>query len=379
MKEYNFSDRIEDTEIKRVYKVVKNHKELTKVIDEMPIWILILNKTRQAVYYNKKLSDDLQVKDKWDVLGLRPGELFSCQHAWADQAGCGNSEFCKYCGAVKSIRNSHFGKKDVQECRLLINNNKQINAMDLEVSSSPLVLDSEELTLFSILDISALNKSLYIEKTFLHDIRNTAAAIVSNADLISLEEDPAMKDELLKLLTPTAHQLIEEIAAQQEIRSADLGEWKPANKTVESREVVDKVIDTCKHYIIDSDIKIEKLIEDFSLKTEEILLKRVLINMLKNAIEASKDGDIITIQGKNLNDVSVIFSVHNPKYIPEDIRLQLFHRTFSTKGNNRGLGTYSIKMITENYLNGEVSIHSDKIHGSVFSIIIPKDNQSEND
>ncbi len=375
MQEYDFSVRVDDEEIKRVYKIVKRHKELVSLINDLPLWIIILNKERQAVFYNKKLSDDLEVKDKWDVLGARPGEIFSCQHAWADQAGCGNSDFCKYCGAVKAIRNSHFGKKDVQECKLLINNNKQINAMDLEVSSSPLNLDSEELFMFSILDISAMNKSLFMEKTFLHDIRNTAAAIVSNADLISMEEDQEMKDELIKLLTPTAHQLIEEISAQQEIRSADLGEWRSQSKKIESREIVKDVIATCKHYILDSDIKIEASVEDIIINSEDVLLKRVLINMLKNAIEASKDGDVITIQCKNLSDVSVIFSVHNPSFIPDDVRLQLFHRSFSTKGNNRGIGTYSIKMITENYLHGEVSVHSDRANGTVFSIVIPINNK----
>lgn len=374
MQEYNFRDRVDEEEIKRVYKLVKKHKELISVINDLPIWIIILNKERQAVYYNKKLSDDLEVSDKWDVLGARPGEIFSCQHAWADQAGCGNSEFCKYCGAVKSIRNSHFGKKDVQECKLLINDNKQINALDLEVSSSPLTLDSEELFMFSILDISAMNKSLFIEKTFLHDIRNTASAIVSNADLISMEDDPEMKDELIKLLTPTAHQLIEEISAQQEIRSADLGEWKSASKKIRSSEIIEDVITTCKHYIFDSDIKIESSFENIVINSEDVLLKRVLINMLKNAIEASTDGDIVTIQCKNLNDVSVVFSVHNPSYMPDDVRLQIFHRSFSTKGQNRGIGTYSIKMITENYLHGEVSVHSDRAKGTLFSIIIPINN-----
>ncbi|MBI9031404.1 HAMP domain-containing histidine kinase [bacterium] len=374
MTEYNYQERVENGEIERIYNLVSQHQELVKIINDMPIWILILNQTRQAVYFNKKLKDDLGFEDEWKILGTRPGELFSCQHAWADQAGCGNSEFCKYCGAVKSIRNSHFGKKDVQECRLLINHNKQISAMDLEVSSSPLSLDSEELTLFSLLDISALNKSLYIEKTFLHDIRNTAAAIVSSTELISSEDDPEMKDQLINLLTPTAHQLIEEISVQQEIRRAELGEWEAKANKISSRKIVDDVVTTCKHYIIDEEIEITTSIDNLILNTEEVLLKRVLVNMVKNAIEASRCGDTIDLQCRNLNDVSVLFSVHNPKYIPEEIRLQLFHRSFSTKGNNRGLGTYSIKMLTENYLRGEVSVHSDKESGTLFSIIIPINN-----
>ena len=377
MTEYDYTERVGMQEISRINHLISKHHEMIKVIDEIPLWILILNRTRQAVFFNKKLTDEMGITDKFMILGQRPGEIFSCQHAWADEEGCGNSDFCKYCGAVKSIRNSHFGRKDTQECRLLINQNSQITAFDLEVSSSPLVLDSEELTLFSILDISALNRSLYIEKTFLHDIRNTAAAIVSNTELINSEDDQETKDELISLLTPTAYQLIEEITAQQEIRIAELGEWTSKSAESNIKDVINEIVSTCKNYIIGTDIKITTAIDDIVLNTDTILLKRVLINMLKNAIEASTDGDVINILCKNINEVSVLFSVHNSTYMPEEIRLQLFHRSFSTKGNNRGLGTYSIKMITENYLNGKVSVQSNKDSGTVFTIIIPINNELE--
>ncbi len=377
MTEYDYTERVGMQEISRINHLISKHHEMIKVIDEIPLWILILNRTRQAVFFNKKLTDEMGITDKFMILGQRPGEIFSCQHAWADEEGYGNSDFCKYCGAVKSIRNSHFGRKDTQECRLLINQNSQITAFDLEISSSPLVLDSEELTLFSILDISALNRSLYIEKTFLHDIRNTAAAIVSNTELINSEDDQETKDELISLLTPTAYQLIEEITAQQEIRIAELGEWTSKSAESNIKDVINEIVSTCKNYIIGTDIKITTAIDDIVLNTDTILLKRVLINMLKNAIEASTDGDVINILCKNINEVSVLFSVHNSTYMPEEIRLQLFHRSFSTKGNNRGLGTYSIKMITENYLNGKVSVQSNKDSGTVFTIIIPINNELE--
>lgn len=374
MTEYDYRERVEKDEIIRVYDLICRHSEFVKIINSMSIWILVLNKTRQTVYMNSKLIEDLMLDDPKLLLGMRPGEMFSCQHAWVHEAGCGNSNFCSYCGAVKSIRNSHFGTKDVQECRLLINKDKQVSAIDLEVTSAPLILESEELTLFSIIDISSMNRSLYIEKTFLHDIRNTAAAIVSNTDLISTEDDPEIKDELIKLLIPTARQLIDEISSQQEIRNAELGDWEAKFYIKNTQEIINEVIATSQNYMVDSNIKITQDIDNFNLNTELVLLKRVLINMIKNALEASKSGDVIKVTCKNLNNVSVLFSVHNKQYIPEDIRLQLFHRSFSTKGNNRGLGTHSIKLITENYLRGKVTVQSNREGGTLFSIIIPIEN-----
>jgi sensor histidine kinase regulating citrate/malate metabolism len=58
--------------------------------------------------------------------------------------------------------------------------------------------------------------------------------------------------------------------------------------------------------------------------------------------------------------------------MPEEVKMQLFQRSFSTKGEGRGIGTYSIRLLTENYLNGKVSFISNKTDGTVFSVELNK-------
>jgi sensor histidine kinase regulating citrate/malate metabolism len=53
--------------------------------------------------------------------------------------------------------------------------------------------------------------------------------------------------------------------------------------------------------------------------------------------------------------------------------MQIFQRSFSTKGTGRGIGTYSVKLLTEKYLQGEVSFISTKEFGTTFYITIPKE------
>lgn len=57
--------------------------------------------------------------------------------------------------------------------------------------------------------------------------------------------------------------------------------------------------------------------------------------------------------------------------MPEEVKLQIFQRSFSTKGENRGIGTYSIKLIVTEYLKGEVSFDSDSENGTIFKIDLP--------
>jgi sensor histidine kinase regulating citrate/malate metabolism len=54
----------------------------------------------------------------------------------------------------------------------------------------------------------------------------------------------------------------------------------------------------------------------------------------------------------------------------DDIKLQVFQRSFSTKGKNRGTGTYESKLLVSRYLKGEISFTSNK-DGTTFQIRLP--------
>jgi signal transduction histidine kinase len=119
-----------------------------------------------------------------------------------------------------------------------------------------------------------------------------------------------------------------------------------------------------KRLIIDDDFKEVEFISD------PVLLRRVIGNIVKNALEACRDNETVRI-GCRENGNNVEFMVHNPGAIPHDVRLQIFQRSFSTKGEGRGIGTYSVKMFTEKYLGGKVDFSSSKETGTVFKVILP--------
>ena len=69
---------------------------------------------------------------------------------------------------------------------------------------------------------------------------------------------------------------------------------------------------------------------------------------------------------------TVKFWVKNDKVIPIYVQAQLFQRSFSTKDSSRGIGTYSVKLLTENYLKGKVSFVSNETDKTVFSVELNK-------
>lgn len=84
-------------------------------------------------------------------------------------------------------------------------------------------------------------------------------------------------------------------------------------------------------------------------------LVQVLNNLITNAIEASKEGNIITF-GSYKEEEKIIFYIKNfGQEIPEQIQSKLFNKMVTTKGKNgTGLGLYISKSIIKVRFNGEI-------------------------
>ena len=148
---------------------------------------------------------------------------------------------------------------------------------------------------------------------------------------------------------------------------AENGELNLNLKTVNTRLILEELAALyTKHDIAkDKYLLIDPCTQSAEMVTDCVLLSRVLGNLVKNALEASDAGESVTL-GCYVDSGKVSFRVHNPTYILPEIQLQIFQRSFSTKGTGRGLGTYSIRLLTERYLKGKVAFTSSQIEGTRF-------------
>ena len=122
---------------------------------------------------------------------------------------------------------------------------------------------------------------------------------------------------------------------------------------------------------INKQIMLVPINSGIEMEIDHLLLKRVLINLVKNAIEASVPDSKVSWGSRMVDGIIEIF-VHNSSYIPKDVQMQIFQRSFSTKGVNRGIGTYSVKLITEEFLKGKVFFTSSEEVGTTFFLRFPE-------
>lgn len=87
-------------------------------------------------------------------------------------------------------------------------------------------------------------------------------------------------------------------------------------------------------------------------------------------MEASKKGEIIEI-GNLADGKHITIFIKNSASMSDEVRHQIFQRAFSTKGFGRGIGTYSVKLLTEKYLGGKVSFTTNQKEGTTFVIELP--------
>ncbi len=390
------AERVSQAEIRRQYEKLAALPFVRDFLDAVPNMSVVLNEHRQIVFANRafteflgvKYSDELLGKSHCealnclyaDVLGRRPGEAVGCIRASLTESGCGTTPFCRTCGAVISILNSQKRRAlDIQECRMICGE-EGVNetALDLRVWSRPIEVDGTVYTVFSVMDISNEKRRKVLERIFFHDVLNTASGVKGLADLLVETGLSEMEiKDVSSMISESAGQLIEEISAQRMLSAAESGDLKVSAEEIHSLELLYWIIRQfhSQSAAQGKPLVVDKSAEHFNFVSDPVLLRRVLINLVKNALEAVEEGATVTL-GSRADSDSVCFTVHDAAVIPPEVQLQVFSRSFSTKGSGRGLGTYSIKLISEKYLHGHVSFISNAEEGTRFDVRYPQVIQS---
>ncbi len=338
-----------------------------RMLDSLPDLVLILNRQRQAIFANTAMLEFLHRQGMQCPEGQRPGELLRCRNAASAPSGCGTGSNCRSCGALAAILEAQDGRTVVHECHLTAENG---DAYDLRIWASPLDWSGEPATILMATDISDVKRRQMLERIFFHDLLNTASSIAGMTDL--LHEDASLVGELKEDLYTAAENLIAEIRSQRLLVAAEQGELRPAPVLLPARAQWEKAAATLRQHEVagGKTVVVDAASPDFQLKTDPALLNRVLMNLLKNALEAVSSGSTVTVGIRSSGDRAE-FWCHNPSVMSAEVQTQVFQRSFSTKGTGRGLGTYSIRLLTERYLGGTVSFVSTAEAGTIFRISLP--------
>jgi len=340
--------------------------------DTLPTMIMALNCHRQVVFANRAAVEFLGNEEVEQVLGKRPGEALGCINAFVSAGGCGTSRHCRNCGAVQAILAAVEGAVGDGECKLLRREQSYLEGLDLHVNATPLTVDGQQFVIFAVTDISHEMRRRSMERIFFHDVLNLAGGINGLVEVLRLNNTLGECTELSVLHSAT-QTLVDEIIAQRELLAAESNELKPAYCQYGSRSLLEQLMGlyATSPAAQGQTLGLVEPCADSLVETDVRLAQRVLGNMIKNALEAGQPGDTVTLACEDADEM-VCFLVRNSAVIPENIQVNIFHRRFSTKAESRGLGTYSMLLLTERYLRGSVGFTSAEGEGTTFFLRLPK-------
>lgn len=297
------------------------------------------------------------------VLGRSIGDVLSCRSVAG--GSCGGSEACRLCGWYVAASGLRHGAGTVQECRILT---RAGDAYDFSVRVAPAARSG--VGLCALRDLRANKRLRVLERSFFHDVINLAIGVRGLAEMFDFD-DPDLTREYVQLIHESAEKMVDTILFLRTLRSAESGDLATCYGSVSAAELVEAVL--ARHREAASARHLNVAVEmpgESSFETDRELLQLVLGALVLNAIEASSGGNRLAV-GYALEEGAIVFFVRNEQVLATDVRLQLFERSYSTKGAGKGVGAYGAKLIAERYLGGQVWFVSQEPEGTTFYVRLP--------
>jgi PAS domain S-box-containing protein len=202
-----------------------------------------------------------------------------------------------------------------------------------------------------------------------HDIRNPLQAIVGELYMVREEVFSMPSGEAKKNIQESIACIEENLFYIDKI-VADLQDYTKPLKPNKEKINVEKAIEEALLIVaipsnLQVNISIEKdypmLVADFSM------LKRALINLIQNAVQAMPIGGLLKINATYRANHAYINIEDTGEGIPEEIKDKLFTPLFTTKSKGQGFGLAVVKRLIEAQ-EGKITFESEKGKGTTFTI-----------
>lgn len=201
-----------------------------------------------------------------------------------------------------------------------------------------------------------------------HEIRNPMTVVKGFLQIFYAKEHMSEEERTyIKLM-------IEEMNRAETIINDYLSLAKPdvdQSQKIDGADLANKVIDLMHSYaMMGKGIHFIKNIQQVYIEANNNELKQVLINILKNAIEAMKNGGTVTISLSSTKEYGVFEIADTGIGMTEEEINRLGTAFYSLKEKGTGMGLMVCYQMVEQ-MNGRIEVQSEKGRGTSFKIFIP--------
>jgi signal transduction histidine kinase len=210
-------------------------------------------------------------------------------------------------------------------------------------------------------------------KQVAHEIKNPLTPMRLSLQHFQRSFDPN-SEKAQEKINKIANSLVEQIDTLTKIAN-EFSNFAKMPKANEQRVDLIPMIHNAINLYQSEEVKIylETSLEEVIVFVDKDLMLRVFNNLIKNAIQATLEGEkpIIKIaveaDGKNF----LIRVTDNGTGISEEAKNKIFVPNFTTKTTGAGLGLAMVKQIVQNH-NGEIWFETEEGKGTTFFVLVPR-------
>jgi two-component system sporulation sensor kinase B len=227
-----------------------------------------------------------------------------------------------------------------------------------------------ELMKREIMSSEKLNTLGELAASIAHEVRNPLTVVKGFLQLMQNEEQKY----------PYIPLVLSELGRAESIINDYLNFAKPEFKKIEQvdlAELITEVMMLLNPLAIKSDVSLDSFLEkNINMDTDKNQLKQVLVNIIKNAIEATQQDGRVFIKLLVSNNETMIIIKDNGKGMSKEQLERIGTLFYSTKDKGTGLGTTVSLRIIET-MNGKVSYASELGKGTEVKVVFPEFTRSK--
>ena len=203
-----------------------------------------------------------------------------------------------------------------------------------------------------------------------HEIMNTVSPIASLSDALAKSMDENGHSELdvksgLDTISDSSKNLIKFVETYRQLS----GVARPLRKAVDLQELMDQVISLNSEYAASCGATCVYRPEepDLMIYADEGQISQILINLIKNALQAgAKHIDISARMGKE--DDVIVLVANDGAPIPVSAQEQIFVPFYTTKKEGSGIGLSLARQIMRQH-NGTIDLLRSDVNQTVFQLV----------
>jgi PAS domain S-box-containing protein len=208
-----------------------------------------------------------------------------------------------------------------------------------------------------------------VERIGRHDIKTPLNSIVAVPRLLREERKLGPEaDELLSIVERAGYRILSMVNLSLDLYKMEQGTYVFRPDAVDLADLLNKIGADVRMHAASKQIRlqVDVAVAPYAW-AEELLCYSLLANLLKNAVEASPEGGVVTVTAAGDQD-SVVLRIHNRGVVPASVRGNFFQK-YSTlgKASGTGLGTYSARLMARTQ-DGDVEMETSDAQGTTLSI-----------